>query len=67
MTDINPASAEELRPLLLKAFRISERAPIHAEQARFLIIDNVSFLHDESPRKTPSASPVASALDRLAR
>jgi hypothetical protein len=66
MTDINPASAEEVRPLLLKAFR-SERAPIHAEQARFPIIDNVSFLHDESPRKTPSASPVASALDRLAR
>jgi hypothetical protein len=67
MTDINPASAEEARPLLLKAFRISERAPIHAEQARFPIIDNLNFLHDESPRKTPSASPVASALDRLAR
>jgi hypothetical protein len=65
--DINPAPAEKARALLLEALRIGERTPIHAEQARFPIIDNVNFLHDESPRKTPSASPVASALDRLAR
>jgi hypothetical protein len=55
--DVNPAPAEEARALLLEAFPIGVRAPIHAEHTRFLIIDNVigvCFLH-ESPRDTPSA------------
>lgn len=51
--DVNPTPTEKARALLLEAFRIGVRAPIHAEHTRFLIIDNVSFLHDESPRKTP--------------
>jgi hypothetical protein len=56
--DVNPAPAEEARALLLEAFPIGVRAPIHAEQSGCLIIDNVisvCFLHDESPRDTPSA------------
>jgi hypothetical protein len=39
--------------ILLEAFRIGERTPIYAEQRRFLVIDNVRSLHDNSPRKTP--------------
>jgi hypothetical protein len=53
--DVNPAPAEEARALLLEAFRIGERAPIHAEQSGCLIVDYVSgvrFLHHESPRDT---------------
>jgi hypothetical protein len=59
MPDVNPASAEEARALLLEAFRIGVRAPIHAEQPRCLIVDYVSdilFLHNESPCDTPSAA-----------
>jgi len=55
--DVNPAPAEKARALLLKAFRIDERAPIHAEQSRCLIVNyvrGVGFFHDESPRDTAS-------------
>jgi hypothetical protein len=57
--DVNPASVEKACALLLEAFKIGERAPIHAEQSRRLIIYYVSgvrFLHHESPRDTPSAA-----------
>jgi hypothetical protein len=56
--DVNPAPVEEARALLLEAFWIGERAPIHSEQSRCLVVDYVSdvrFLHHESPRDTPSA------------
>jgi hypothetical protein len=49
VTDVNPTSAEKSRALLLEAFRIGERAPIHAEQSGRSIVDYVSrvrFLHD---------------------
>jgi hypothetical protein len=39
--------------------RIDKRAPIYAELSRCLIVDyvrGVRFLHDESPRDTPSAA-----------
>jgi hypothetical protein len=57
--DVNPAPAEKAHTLLLEAFRIGERAPIHAEQSSCLIIHYVSgvrFLHVESPRDTPPAA-----------
>ena len=41
------------KPLLLEAFPIGVRAPIHAEHPRFLVIHNVRSLHDNSPHKTP--------------
>jgi hypothetical protein len=55
VSDINPASAEKTRALLLEALRIGVCPVVHAEQSRCLIIDNVSFLYEESPRKTPFA------------
>jgi hypothetical protein len=48
--DVNPAPAEKACSFPLEAFRIGERAPIHAEQSGCLIIDNVSF----SPRRISS-------------
>ena len=57
--DVNPAPAEKARALLAEAFRIDKRAPIYAELSRCLIVDyvpGVRFLHDESPRDTPSAA-----------
>jgi len=51
--DVNPAPAEEACSLLLEAFTIGVRAPIHAEHPRFLVIHNVRSLHDNSPHKTP--------------
>jgi hypothetical protein len=52
MPNVDPAPAKKARALFLKAFGIGERAPIHAEQSRCLIVDYVSgvrFLHYESP------------------
>jgi hypothetical protein len=57
--NVNPAPAEKARALRAEAFRIDKRAPIYAELSRCLIVDyvrGVRFLHDESPRDTPSAA-----------
>src|ERR1700688_1840999 len=52
MPDVEPALVENAAPLLLKAFRISERFAIYAKQSRVLIVNDEAldrFFHDASP------------------